>query len=133
MARPTLLSDPEIFNKAIESMALGIRQTLIADALGIPVTTVNSWQKRKDFRTKLALKKIELAQPAIQKVKKNTPLAWLERHPDFREDWAPPKQSTKVEGVLQVEFIGFAGKSDQKLLGAGSSERRLPQLIEGDG
>lgn len=116
MARPTLLSNPEIFDKIVESLALGMRPSLIADSLGIPETTVCGWKLRKDFRRKLALKKIELAQPAIEQVKDKMPLAWLERHPEFREDFAPPKQSTKVEGVLQVEFVGFAGRKQEKIV-----------------
>jgi hypothetical protein len=102
MARPSKLSDPELYQQVIENMAKGVPQILIARSLGVPETTITGWKKRADFRRDLAIKTIEFVGDPIVNVRKNNPLAYLERHPATREAWAPPKI---IENQLTIQTI----------------------------
>lgn len=105
MARPTALSDPVLYEKVIEQLALGYPQTLIAESLGVHENTLSGWKKRKDFSRDLALKTAEVAAEPILQVKKTNPLAWLERHNKLREAFAPPKQEVKQEVTGSIEVL----------------------------
>lgn len=100
--RPSVLHDEEIYRQVVDQMASGVPQVLIANALQVPESTLGNWKKRKDFKRDLALKCIEKGCAPIEKVRKNNPLAWLERHPAYREAWAPPKI---IENQLTIQTI----------------------------
>jgi hypothetical protein len=101
MARPSKMpSDPEVYEQMLESLALGVPQVLIAESLEIKENTLSTWKTKKDFRRDLARKKLEVLQPTVSDFRERYPKEYLERHPDTRSTWAPPK--------LQAEFTGPA-------------------------
>ena len=104
MARPSPIDDPKTREFVIENLAQGMPQALIARAFQVDENTVGSWKKRKDFLRDLALKTLELATDPIKAVRKGNPLAYLERHPEFRENWGP-KQNLNVDGKIVLEVV----------------------------
>jgi hypothetical protein len=106
MTRPSVLHDPEVMDEVIEKLALGMPQVLIAQSLGIAEPTLSNWKKRKDFRKKFALKCMEVASDPVKAIMKHLPLAWLERHPEFRKQFAPPGKDAPQTAKIIVEIIG---------------------------
>jgi hypothetical protein len=107
MARPSPIDDPITREFVITKLASGVSQALIARALGVHENTVGAWKKKKSFLRDLALKTIEIATDPLEQMRKTNPLAFLERHPEFRDDFAPPRQKQHVEGELTINFRGF--------------------------
>ena len=114
MARPCKIPEnPEVLDKILENMALGLSCRLIADSLGENLNTVKGWKNRKDFNQKLAAKKLELLASPLKGMAERFPKDFIERHPETRETFAPPtqKQETKNEHqiILKVEFVKADG------------------------
>lgn len=108
MGRPSALNDPETLDKVVTLMAKGVPQSTIAKSLGLNENTIGRWKKRKEFSRALALKHIELVESPLEKVRDRQPLEWLERHPEFRTEWAPPKkviENTGDKPIIQL-FTG---------------------------
>jgi uncharacterized protein YjcR len=112
MARPSVLwESPELLEKIIEYMALGLPQREIALMLGVHESTVSKWKTRKDISNILATKTLEiLAEPAKTLARVN-PGLFLQTHPATRESHAPPTNKTDISGkttsevLVKVEFV----------------------------
>ena len=95
MARLSLVtSDPEKAQVIASLIAKGIPQALIARAYDIPDSTLGNWKKRRDFRNLLASEIVNVGASQIDKIINSkhykSAQIWLERHPDFKEQWAAP-------------------------------------------
>ena len=95
MARPSIVtSDPEKAQVIASLIAKGIPQALIARAYNIPDSTLVNWKKRKDFGNMLASEIVSVGASQIDKIINSkhykSAQIWLERHPDFKEQWAAP-------------------------------------------
>jgi len=106
MARPSIFHDPETVEKIVEYLAMGMPIVTVADAFGVARETLHRWLKRKTFRNVLAAKQLEMAADPVKKVRDTMPLAWLERHPEFRQQFAPPGKDEPLTAKIIVEVIG---------------------------
>ena len=113
MARPSVLWEtPELLEKIIEYMALGLPQREIALMLGVHESTVSKWKTRKDISNLLATKTLEvLAEPAKHLAKVN-PGLFLQTHPATRESHAPPKQVNENTGAVEIIIRDCVGKTE---------------------
>jgi len=103
--RPSALHDGQIFEKVVDELALGVPQTLIAKSLGVAENTISGWKKRKEFKKYLALRTIAYVGQPVRAVRHENPLAYLERHPETREAWAPPKI---IDQQLTIQTVTVA-------------------------
>ncbi|MFA4826481.1 MAG: hypothetical protein WC593_15125 [Methanoregula sp.] len=99
MARPCKIpEDPEVLDRILENMALGLSSRLIAESLGENENTVKGWKNRKDFNQKLAIKKLEILGAPLRGMADRFPKDFIERHPETREAFAPPTQKKELSG-----------------------------------
>jgi hypothetical protein len=120
-------TNPELVEEVAKKLAMGIPQALISRAYGVPETTINGWKKRKDFRRILGSKTVALGTKQIGKILDSTHYKsaqiWLERHPDFKEQWAMPDSA---EGGVAGMLDSLAG-----LARAIAGPARQPREIKG--
>jgi len=107
---PSLLKrKPEVVEKIIDLMALGLPLVPIAKAFGVSARTLHRWKERKDFGKRLAERQLEMIEVPWRKVRDRMPLAYLERHIDFRNDFAPPGQGQQSPQIV-IEVLGNVSK-----------------------
>ena len=117
MARPCKIpEDPEVLDNILENMALGFSCRLIGEAIGESEKTIQGWKARPDFKQKLAVKKLQLLGVPLRATADRFPKDFIERHPETRDDFAPPTQKQAVvstsEVILRVEFVKPGDKKD---------------------
>lgn len=108
MARPCKIpTDPQVLDKILEYMALGLSCRLIAESIGENENTVKGWKNRKDFSQKLAIKQLEILGAPLKGMADRFPKDFIERHPETRETFAPPKQKneTDLKGSMSITFV----------------------------
>lgn len=106
MARPCKIpEDPKVLDKILENIAFGLSYRLIAESLGLPESTVKGWKNRPDFRLKLAAKKLEILSGPLKGMADRFPKDFVERHPETRETYAPPKAVTENSGTITVRVV----------------------------
>ena len=128
----SVLKDPVTYDKITEMIALGLPQREIAKAYGLSESTVSKWvHHNRKFKRRLAEKQLEILQPTLEQVKEKQPLAFIERHPVTKEDWAPPAQrvaatvdlfaSLDIRHLIAIAEKGLSqaklDQSDHKMLG----------------
>lgn len=96
------LDDPETLEYVIDKLALGFKHVRVADAVGVPETTLCGWFKLPEFRRKLATRQMELADGPLNKILQTQPLVWLERV--FKEEFSQPKQ--EITGDFTHKLLG---------------------------
>ena len=103
MARPCKIPDnPEVLEQILEYMALGLSCRLIGESIGESEKTIQGWKRRDDFKQKLAIKKLEVLGMPLKLMTLKFPKEFIERHPETRDDFAPPKQVQEQQGSLEV-------------------------------
>jgi hypothetical protein len=99
MARPCKIpEDPVLLDKILKYLALGLSTRLIAESLGENENTIRGWKRRPDFKQKLAVKHLEILGAPIEAMAERNPKDFIERHPETRETFAPPKQIQEIKG-----------------------------------
>lgn len=108
MARPCKIpTDPDVYNKMIENLALGMPQVLIANSIGVSDSALSDWKKRPGFRMDLAVRTREILKAPMEALAKSNPGLFLATHPATRESHAPPtqKQETAVTGEIRFRLV----------------------------
>lgn len=118
MARPCKIpTDPDILDKVIENLALGLPVPLISDSIGVNENTIYGWKRRPDFKGKLAVRTLEILSDPARQLAKVNPGLFLQTHPATRETHAPPVQKKEVTGAdgkaIEIKMnINFINKTD---------------------
>jgi hypothetical protein len=98
-------TDPVILDKILEYMALGLSCRLIAQSLGEVESTVRNWKQRKDFGQLLAAKKLEILGAPLKGMADRFPKDFIERHPETRETFKPPKNENEHIGAVTLTVV----------------------------
>ena len=97
--------NPEQLDQILKSRALGLSWRLIAESLGENENTVKGWLQRKDFRQKLAAKKIEILSAPLEKMADRFSKDYIERHSETRDDFTPPNQRLDIRVVKSIDDL----------------------------
>ena len=124
MARPLKIpDDPEILAKVIDSLAWGLSCRLIGESIGVSEKTIQGWKARPDFKQKLSVAKIEILSGPLKSMSEKTPKDFIERHPETREDWAPPKAVSDVNLSGQIDINQYADLEIDRLIAIAKGSR----------
>lgn len=100
MGRPSIYC-VEIEDFIAEKLSIGIPKVRIAQALGIPKQTLESWlERKKSLQTKFANLRIQEVENRIKKVHATF---WLERIE--KENFAPPQHNLNISGDITVQTL----------------------------
>lgn len=114
---------PELISQIAEYRAKGLSRATISKVLKIPDSTLESWERIKDFRDKYCARRLKIAAEQIDKVLNDPGLGangakwWLERN--FKDDFSPPVQTISQD-------INMAGKKAADL-----TDDQLAAIVDG--